>query len=100
VNSMERKRLESFVKLLSKNQSMVNILSSKETAMLKNIAKAEMEFLNINLTNDSSFLLHAIHRPFYWRILKENHTLLQTSRSKMPFRNSISGRSAGWNVDE
>ncbi len=42
---------------------------SKETTMLKNIAKAEMEFLNINLTYDSSFLLHAVHSPFYWRIL-------------------------------
>ncbi len=71
MNSMERKRLISFVKLLSKNQSMVNILSSKETAMLKNIAKAKMEFLNINLTNDSILLLHAIHSPFYWRILKK-----------------------------
>jgi hypothetical protein len=28
------------------------------------------EFLDINLTKDSSLLLHAIHRPFYWRILK------------------------------
>ncbi len=31
----------------------------------------EMEFLDINLTKDSSLLLHAIHSPFYWRILKK-----------------------------
>jgi hypothetical protein len=29
-----------------------------------------MEFLDINLTKDSSLLLHAIHSPFYWWILK------------------------------
>ncbi len=27
-----------------------------------------MEFLDINLTRDSSLLLHAIHILFYWRI--------------------------------
>jgi hypothetical protein len=26
----------------------------------------EMEFLDINLTQDSSLLLHAIHSPFYF----------------------------------
>ncbi len=30
-----------------------------------------MEFLNINLTEDSSLLLYAIHSPFYWWILKK-----------------------------
>jgi hypothetical protein len=30
-----------------------------------------MEFLEINLTKDSSLLIHAIHSPFYWRILKK-----------------------------
>ncbi len=30
-----------------------------------------MEFSDINLTKDSSLLLHAIHSPFYWRILKK-----------------------------
>jgi hypothetical protein len=30
-----------------------------------------MEFLDINLTKDSSLLLSAIHIPFYWRILKK-----------------------------
>jgi hypothetical protein len=99
VNSIGRKRLESFVKLLSKNSISGKHSFSKETTMLKYIAKAEIEFLNINLRNDSSFLLHAIHSPFYWRILK-NHILLQISRLKMPFKNSISGRSAGWNVGE
>ncbi len=27
--------------------------------------------LDINLTKDVSLLLHAIHSPFYWRILKK-----------------------------
>ncbi len=30
-----------------------------------------MEFLDINLTADSSLLFHAICSPFYWRILKK-----------------------------
>ncbi len=30
-----------------------------------------MEFLDINLTEDSSLLLHAIHSPFYWADLKK-----------------------------
>ncbi len=33
--------------------------------------RPEMEFLDINLTKDSSLLLSAIHIPFYWRILKK-----------------------------
>ncbi len=31
----------------------------------------KMEFSNINLTKDSSLLLHAIPSPFYWRILQK-----------------------------
>jgi hypothetical protein len=31
----------------------------------------EMEFLDSNLTKDSRLLIYAIHRPFYWRILKK-----------------------------
>jgi hypothetical protein len=31
----------------------------------------EMKLLDINLTKDSSPLLHAIHSPFSWRILKK-----------------------------
>jgi hypothetical protein len=31
----------------------------------------EMEFLDINLTKDTSLLRHAIHSPVYWRILKK-----------------------------
>jgi hypothetical protein len=34
----------------------------------------ETEFLDINLTKDLTLLLHAIHSPFYWRILMK-HTL-------------------------
>ncbi len=34
-------------------------------------ASTEMELLDINVTKDSRFLLHAIHSPFYWRILKK-----------------------------
>ncbi len=35
----------------------------------------EMEFLDSNLTKDSSLLFHSIHSPFYWRIFLENHTI-------------------------
>ncbi len=36
-----------------------------------------MEFLDINLTKDSSLLLRAIiHRPFYWQILKKTYSSL------------------------
>ncbi len=31
----------------------------------------EMEFLDINLTKDSSVLLHAIHSPFHWQIFRK-----------------------------
>jgi hypothetical protein len=34
----------------------------------------EMGFLDINLTTDSSLLLHANHIPFYWRILKNPYS--------------------------
>jgi hypothetical protein len=30
-----------------------------------------MEFLDIDLTKDSSLFLHGIHSLFYWRILKK-----------------------------
>jgi hypothetical protein len=30
------------------------------------VSSPEMEFLDINLTKDSSLLLHAIHSPYYW----------------------------------
>ncbi len=32
---------------------------------------AEMEFLNINLTKDSSLLLHAMHSACYWAEFKK-----------------------------
>jgi hypothetical protein len=32
---------------------------------------SDMEFLDINLTKDSSLLLYAIHSPFCWGILKK-----------------------------
>jgi hypothetical protein len=35
-------------------------------------ATPEMEFLDISLTKDSRLLLHAIHSPFYWWILKKS----------------------------
>ncbi len=44
----------------------------------------EMEFLDTNLTKYSSLLLHAIHSPFYWRILKKT-TLF--SCFKNPYKN-------------
>ncbi len=42
----------------------------------------EMEFLDINLTKDSSLLLHAIHSPSNWRVLKK--TILE-SIHEQPF---------------
>ncbi len=35
-----------------------------------------MEILDINLTEDSGLLLHAIHSPFYWRILRKLYSSL------------------------
>jgi hypothetical protein len=55
----------------------------------------EMKFLDINLTKDSSLLLHAIHSPFYWRIKKKPYfslvlKILQNNpRNLMLFMNSI-----------
>jgi hypothetical protein len=60
----------------------------------------EMEFLNINVTEDSSLLLPCDSQSFYWRIFKENHAdstlVLKTHTKKSakqepssPFKNSI-----------
>jgi hypothetical protein len=46
-------------------------------ATCKNIT--EMEFWDNKFTKDLSLLLHAIHIPFYWRILKKT-ILLSTSK--------------------
>ncbi len=40
----------------------------------------EVVFFNINLTKDSSILLHAFHSPFYRRILKKTIFFLQKIR--------------------
>jgi hypothetical protein len=55
-----------------------------------------MEFLDINLTKDSSLLLpaiHAIQSPFYWRILQKpplkNLTKICETRNTNLFMNSI-----------
>jgi hypothetical protein len=42
-----------------------------DEAIQQKLTGTEMKFLDINLTKDSSLLLHAIHSPFYWRILQE-----------------------------
>jgi hypothetical protein len=34
-------------------------------------SRPELKFHDINLTKDSSLLIHAIHSPFYWQILKK-----------------------------
>jgi hypothetical protein len=39
-------------------------------------SKPEMEFLDIILTKDSSFYLHAIQSPFYRQIFKKSHSSL------------------------
>jgi hypothetical protein len=44
----------------------------------------KMEFLAINLTKNSSLLLHANHRPFFWRIL--NTTIIVF---KNPYKKSV-----------
>jgi hypothetical protein len=31
----------------------------------------EMEFLDINLSKESSFLFYAVHSPVHWRVLKK-----------------------------
>ncbi len=41
----------------------------------------EMEFLDNNLTKDLSILLHAIHSPFYWWILKKTRLFCAFSKS-------------------
>jgi hypothetical protein len=44
-----------------------------------------MEFLDISLPKDSSLLLHAIHRPFYWQILNKS---MVYSGFKNPYKKS------------
>jgi hypothetical protein len=55
-------------------------LGSAHRIVLKSLlcqsAFPKMKFLDIKLTKDSSLLLNAILSPFYWRIFKENQTLL------------------------
>jgi hypothetical protein len=45
--------------------------------LLEMHALSEMKVWDSNLTKESSLLLHAIHSPFYWRILKK--TILYSS---------------------
>jgi hypothetical protein len=49
----------------------VFFLSVQQVKVFLFSALPEMELLDICLTKDSSLLLHAIHSPFYWRILKK-----------------------------
>jgi hypothetical protein len=44
-----------------------------------------MKFLDISFTKDSSLVLHAIHSPFYWRILKKP---IRYSGFNNPYKNS------------
>ncbi len=46
--------------------------TQKECTLLQEVDsdwRPEMEFLDISLTNDFSIFLHAVHSPFYCRIL-------------------------------
>jgi hypothetical protein len=59
-------------------------------------AYPEIEFLDINLRKDSSFLLRAIHSPLYWRILlpsqkkpDRNHTLALKNNFKKSAKQEI-----------
>ncbi len=44
----------------------------------------EIEFLDINLTKDSSLLLYAIQSPFHWRILRKPNTGFKNTNKKNP----------------
>jgi hypothetical protein len=45
-----------------------------------------MEFLDINLKDDSSLLFNAFHSSFYWRILKKTKLF---SGFKNPYKKSV-----------
>jgi hypothetical protein len=49
-----------------------------------------MKFLDINWTNskDSSLLLHAIHSPFFWRILKKTKKTKLHTGFNNPYKKS------------
>ncbi len=49
-----------------------------------------MELLDINLTKDSSLLLHAIQSPFYWQIVKK--TILFSTFNN-PYKKSVKQKS-------
>jgi hypothetical protein len=53
------------------------------------ISGIKFEFLDVNLSKDSSLLLHAVHSPFYWRILRR--TILY-SGYKNTFKKSANKR--------
>jgi hypothetical protein len=53
------------------------------------LKKPELEFLDINLTKDSSLLLHALHRPFCWRILKKTILLSGFKDPKNPLNKKL-----------
>ncbi len=62
----------------SANKNGNEVLSFREHSVEKYVTlhcmwnmEPEMEVLDINLTNDSSLLLHAIHNTFYWQILQK-----------------------------
>jgi hypothetical protein len=63
--------------------------ATTHAASLLRPAPTEMEFLDINVKKDSSLLLHAVHSPFYWRILRR--TILY-SGYKNTFKKSANKR--------
>jgi hypothetical protein len=52
-----------------KNPVLCPIFLMNHPFPLQQCKSSEIEFLDIDLTKDSSLLLHAIHIPFYWWIL-------------------------------
>ncbi len=60
---------EEHEELLTLLDPPLDLLHLQDVAHLK--IRLEMEFLDINLTKNLSLLLHAIHGPFYWRILQK-----------------------------
>ncbi len=63
---------------------LLNDSSSTSSWLLDSEFFSDMEFLDNNITKNSSLLLHALHSPFYWRVLKK--TIL-FSGYKNPYKN-------------
>ncbi len=69
--------------------------------LIKNAACTEMEFLDINLTKNSSLSLYAIHSPLYWRILMKTKfysCFKHTQNKKTRVQHFVEGENGGRNL--